>query len=88
MGRRKRYGKHSPMKDKLIKDSEGNEESRNLVPDSNKTKTNYAKEHNEAHKNTKKEELLQVTSKNFMEMLLDMANENVKEALKKFQDSK
>jgi hypothetical protein len=32
--------------------------------------------------------MLQVTTENFMEMLLDMVNENVQEALKKFQDNK
>jgi membrane-associated HD superfamily phosphohydrolase len=47
---------------------------------------NYAKEPNEAHKNTLKEEILQV--ENFIEMLLDMVNQNVQVALKKFQDNK
>jgi hypothetical protein len=32
--------------------------------------------------------MLQVITENFMEMLLDMVNQNVQEALKKFQDSK
>jgi uncharacterized membrane protein YcgQ (UPF0703/DUF1980 family) len=53
--------------------------------ESNITKINYAKEPNKAHKNTHKEEILQVTTENFMEMLLDMVNQNVQEALKKFQ---
>jgi hypothetical protein len=35
-----------------------------------------------------KEEILQVITENFMEMLLDMVNQNVQEALKKFQDTK
>jgi hypothetical protein len=35
-----------------------------------------------------KEEILQVINKNFIEMLLDMVNQNVQEALKKFQYNK
>jgi paraquat-inducible protein B len=52
------------------------------------TKINYAKEPNKAHKNTLKEEKLQVITENFMEMLLAMVNQNVQEALKKFQENK
>jgi endo-alpha-1,4-polygalactosaminidase (GH114 family) len=43
---------------------------------------------NDAHKNILTEEILQVINENFMEMLLDMVNQNVQEALKKFQDTK
>jgi hypothetical protein len=64
-----------PPKNKLIQDSEGNEENGYPVPDSNKTNINYAKEPNEAHKNTLKEEILQVINENFMEKLVDMANQ-------------
>jgi hypothetical protein len=35
-----------------------------------------------------KEEILQIIPENFMELLLDMVNQNVQEALKKFQDTK
>jgi hypothetical protein len=35
-----------------------------------------------------KEEILQLITDNYMEILLDMANQNIQEALKKFQDSK
>jgi hypothetical protein len=56
--------------------------------DSNKTKINYAKEPNEAHKNTMQEETLQLINENFIEMILDMVNQNVQETLKKFQDNK
>jgi hypothetical protein len=35
-----------------------------------------------------KEEILQVISGNFLEMLLDMANQTVEEAIKKFKDTK
>jgi hypothetical protein len=72
----------------LVQDSEGNEENRYSDPDLNKTKINYAKEPSEAHKNNLKEEIQQVITENFIEMLLDMVNQNVQEALKKFQDNK
>jgi hypothetical protein len=42
-----------------------------------KTKVNDAKESNDAHKNSLKEEILQVITENFMEMLLDMVNQNI-----------
>jgi hypothetical protein len=45
---------------------------------------NYPKEHNEAHRNTLKEEI----TENFMVMLLDKVNQSVQEAFKKFQDNK
>jgi hypothetical protein len=41
-----------------VQDSEGNEENGYPVLDPNKTKINYPKEHNKAHKNTLKEEIL------------------------------
>jgi histidinol-phosphate/aromatic aminotransferase/cobyric acid decarboxylase-like protein len=77
MARRRKDGKHSPPKNKLIQDSERNEENRYPVPDSNKTKTNYAKELNQAHKNILKEEILQLITENFIGMLLDMVNQNI-----------
>jgi hypothetical protein len=84
----KRDGNHFPFKNNLIWDSEENEENGYAVPESNKTKINNAKELNNAHKAILKEEILQVITENFMEMLLDMVNKNVQEALKKFQDNK
>jgi vacuolar-type H+-ATPase subunit I/STV1 len=72
----------------LEQEPEGNEENRYPDPDSNKMKINYAKEPKEAHKNTLKEEILQVINENFTEMILDMVNQNVRETLKKFQDTK
>jgi hypothetical protein len=87
-GRWKRDGNHSPPKNKLVQDSEGSEENGYPVPDSNKTKIDYPKEPNEAHKNTLKEEILQGGTESFIEMLLDMVNQNIQEALKKFQDNK
>jgi hypothetical protein len=77
MGRWKRDGNHSPPQNNLTQDSEGNEENRYLVQESNKTKINDAKEVNDVHKNIFKEEILQIITENFMEMLLDMVNQNV-----------
>jgi hypothetical protein len=57
-------------------------------PDSNKTKIKYAKEPNEAHKNTLKEEILKVNNEKFIDMILDMVNQNVQETLKKFKTTK
>jgi hypothetical protein len=64
-------------KNKLVQDSEENEENGYPDQDSNKTKINYTKEPNEAQKNTLKEEILQVINENVIEMLLDMVNQNV-----------
>jgi hypothetical protein len=65
-----------------------NEKIRYPDPDSNKTKINYAKEHNEAHKNTLKEEILQIINEDIIKMILDMVNQNVQETLEKFQENK
>jgi hypothetical protein len=88
MQRQKNDRSHSPPKNNLIQDSEGNEENGYPVPDSNKTKINDTKETSNAHKIILKEEILQLITENFMEMILDMVNNNVQEALKKFQDTK
>jgi predicted house-cleaning noncanonical NTP pyrophosphatase (MazG superfamily) len=77
MGRWKGDGNHFPPQNNLIQDSERNEENRYRVPDSNKTKINDDKEPNAAHKNNLKEEILQVITENFMEMLLDMVIQNI-----------
>jgi hypothetical protein len=53
-----------------------------------KTKINNAKEPNDGHKNNLKEEILQVITEDFMEMILHMVNQKVQEAFKKFQDTK
>jgi hypothetical protein len=71
IGRRKKEGNHFPPDNKLVQEPEGNEENRCPDPDSNKTKINYAKEPNEAQKNTLKVEILQVINENFIEMILD-----------------
>jgi hypothetical protein len=88
MRRQKRDGNDSLPKNNIIQDSEKNEENGYPVPDSNKTKINDAKEPNNAHKNNLKKEILQLITKNFMEKSLDMVNQNVKKALKKFQNTK
>jgi hypothetical protein len=77
-----------PPKNNLIQDSEGNEKNGYPVPDSNKTKKKDAKEPNNVHQNSLKEEILQVITENFMEMLLDIVNQNIQETLKKLQDIK
>jgi hypothetical protein len=84
MGRQKRDGNHCPPKNKLVQDSKGNKENGYPDPDYNKTKINYTKEPKGAHKNKLKEEILQVINENFIEMLLDIVNQNVQEAFKKF----
>jgi hypothetical protein len=70
----KKGWKPSPPKNNLIRDSEENEENGYPVPDSNKTKISKAKASNNAQKNIFREEILQVITKNFMEMLLDTVN--------------
>jgi hypothetical protein len=88
MGRQKKQGKQFPHSKKLVSEPEENEENRYSDPDSEKMKINYAKEPNEAHKNILKEEILQVINEKFIEMVLDIVNQNVQETLKKFQDNK
>jgi hypothetical protein len=88
MVRQKRDRHHSPPQNNLIRDSDANEEKGYQVPNSKKIKINDAKKPNAAHKNILKEEILQIIIENFMEMLLDMVNQNIQEAHKKFQDTK
>jgi hypothetical protein len=77
-GRQKKQGNQFPHSKKLVQEPEGmNEENRYSDPDSNKMRINYAKEPNEAHKNNLKEEILQVLTENFIEMILDRVNQNV-----------
>jgi hypothetical protein len=61
----------------LVQDKEGNKENRYPDPDYNKTKINYAKEANKAHKNILKEEIMQEINENFIEKLLDMVNQEI-----------
>jgi hypothetical protein len=65
-----------------------NEENRYPVPDSNKTMINFSKEPNDTDKTSLKEEILGEISEKFMEKILDMVNQNIQDAFKKFQDTK
>jgi hypothetical protein len=77
IGKTKNGWKQFSPKNNLIQDSEENEENGYPVMDSKKTKINNSKEPNNAHKNFLKEEILQVITENFMEMLLDMVIQNI-----------
>jgi hypothetical protein len=88
MRRWKKDGNHFLPNNKLVQEPKGKEENRYQDSNSNKTKIYYAKEPNEAHKNTWREEILEEINENFIEMILDMVNQNVQETLKKFQDNK
>jgi hypothetical protein len=78
----------SLQKNNLIQDSEGNEENGYPAHNPNKTKINDTKKPSDSNKNTLKEEILQVMTKNFMEKVQDMVNQNVQDVLKKFQEAK
>jgi hypothetical protein len=71
-----------------IQNSVVNEENGYSVLDLNKTMINITKEPSDTHKNTLKKEILEEISDKFMEKILDMVNQNVHDALKKFQDNK
>jgi hypothetical protein len=83
VGRRKRDGNHSAPKN-IVQDLAWNEENGYSDPDSNKTKINYTKEPNEDHKNSLKEEI----NETFIEMLLEMVNQNIQEALRNSKTAK
>jgi hypothetical protein len=69
-------------------DSVGNKENAYPVPDPKKSKINITRELSDAHKNTLKEEILYESTEKFMEKTLDVVNQNVHTALKKFQNTK
>jgi hypothetical protein len=75
-------------KNNSIEDSVGNEENGYPVPDHNKIIVNVTKEPSDTPIKTLKEEILEDITKKFMEEILDMVNQNVQDALKKFQDTK
>jgi hypothetical protein len=87
MGRRTKDRNHTPQKNNLIQDSEGNEENGYLHPDPNKAKINDTKKPSIAHKNNLKEEILQIITENFMEKILHVVNQNMHNTLKKFPDT-
>jgi hypothetical protein len=64
------------LKNNSIKDSVGYEENGYPLPDLNKTTIKVTKEFSNAHKKPSK--------KDFREKILDKANQNVQDALKKF----
>jgi hypothetical protein len=66
----------------------GNEENAYPIPDPKKSKINVTREPSDAHKNTLKEEILYEITEKFIEKILDMVNQNIQIALKKFQDTK
>jgi membrane-bound ClpP family serine protease len=72
IGRQKKQGNQFPHSKKLLQEPEG----KHTQIQTNKMKINYAKEPNENHKNNLKEEILQVINENFVEMILDMVNQN------------
>jgi hypothetical protein len=84
MSRSRSDGNHSTQKNNSIWDSVENEENGYPFPDLNKTMINVTKEPSDAHKKTLKEEI----SEKFMEKILDIVNQNIKDTLKKFQDTK
>jgi hypothetical protein len=69
-GKTKKGWKPFPPKNKLIKDSEGNEEK--WIPSSRlqQNKDKLCQGTQQSHKNALKEEILQVITENFMEILL------------------
>jgi hypothetical protein len=68
MLRRQNDGKNCSSKNNLTQDSKRNEEKGYSAKDFNKTKINDTKEPNHVHKNTHKEEILQVINENFMDI--------------------
>jgi hypothetical protein len=66
----------------------GNEEDGYPVPDLNKTMINVTKKPSNTHIKTLKEEILEEITKKFMVKKLDMVNQNLQTALKKFQGTK
>jgi predicted RNase H-like nuclease (RuvC/YqgF family) len=87
MGRR-RDGNYSPQKNNSIQDSVGKEENGYPVPHLNKTMINVTKEPSDTHIKTLKEEILEDVTGKFMETILDIVNQNVQDAFKKYQDTK
>jgi hypothetical protein len=83
-GRRRKDRNHSPKKNS-IQNSVGNEENGDPDPGLNNTMINVTKEPINIHIKTLKEEILPDITEKFMEKILVMANQNVQDALKKFQ---
>jgi hypothetical protein len=62
----------------------GNEENGYPVPDLNKTMISVATEPSDTHIKSLKELILEDIMEKFMEKILDMVNQNVQDAFKKF----
>jgi hypothetical protein len=75
------------LKKNSIQDLVGNEENGYPVPDLNKTMINVTKEPSDTYIKNLKEEFLEEFSEKFMK-IVDMVNQNVQDALKKFEDTK
>jgi hypothetical protein len=85
---RKRDGNHSPQKISSYRFQREMKKMNTQFLSSKRTKISDTKEPSNAHKNTLKEEILQVITENFMEKTLDREKQNVQDTLKKFQDNK
>jgi hypothetical protein len=66
----------------------GNEENGYPDPDLSKTMISVTKELSDTHKKAIKEEIWEELPETFLEKILDMVNQNVQDAFKKFQDTK
>jgi predicted transcriptional regulator len=84
VGRRRRKGNCTPQKNNSIEDLVGNEENEYPVPDLNKTMINVTNELSDTYKKIKEEIMEEITGK-LMERILDMVNQKVQDALKKYQ---
>jgi hypothetical protein len=82
-GKKKKEWKPFSLQSNLIQDSEEMKKMHTQFCTPTKNKINNDNEPNDAHKMILKEEILQIITENFMEMILDMVNQNVQEALKK-----
>jgi succinate dehydrogenase/fumarate reductase flavoprotein subunit len=71
----------------VIEDLVGNEENEYSVPDPSRTMINITNELSDAHKKYLKEEIMEKITKKLLEKLQDTMNQNVQDALKKYQDT-
>jgi cell division ATPase FtsA len=75
------------LKKKFNTGFSGNEENGYPVPDLN-TMINVTKEPTDIHIKALKEEILKDIIKKYMENILEMVNQKIQDALKKFQNTK
>jgi hypothetical protein len=86
VGRRRRMETTLLKKNSML-DSVGNEENAYPVSDPKKSKINVTREPSDPYKNTLNEEILYESTEKFMKKILEVINQNVQTALKKFQDT-